>query len=365
MARLTSRASVQVGDRRIEVQTLPVPDELPPGSALLRVEATGICGTDVSQYDGYVRQLMGYDYPVILGHEAVGHLVAVTPEAEAGWGLRVGDRVAVEPSAVCGHCVFCREHEPTLCTERLVYGFVSTDTPPGLWGAYAEYMVLHRDSRLFPMPASMPVEDACLFNAFAGGFDWGAVVPETQPGDDVVIIGPGLRALASVIAAKEAGARNVIVVGRARNPRKIEIAEAFGATHFLRLDADDVSARVREITGGLGAHRVIDYVPHRFDTFELAIDVARPGGTLVPVGFKGKRHPFLLDLLCHKKLTVRGVTGPSPEGYDRGIAALLSGRYPLELLHTDRFTFDRAEDAILTLAGRVEGRDPICITVTA
>jgi len=114
--------------------------------------------------------------------------------------------------------------ETTLCTERFIYGFESTSHLPGLWGAYAEYMVLHPDSRLFSIPESMPIEDACLFNAFGGGFEWGAVVPETRAGDDVVIIGPGLRAMASVVAAKEAGARNIIVVGRARNPLKIEIA---------------------------------------------------------------------------------------------------------------------------------------------
>lgn len=361
----TARASVQIDDQTMEVREFPIPEELPPGYALLRVEATGICGTDVSQYDGAIRRMMGYEYPNILGHEAVGHLAAITPEAEARWNVRVGDRVAVEPSAVCGHCVFCREEQTTLCTDRFIYGFEPTTLLPSLWGAYAEYMVLHPDSRLFPIPEAMKIEDACLFNAFGGGFDWGVVVPETKPGDDVVIIGPGLRAMASVIAAKEAGARNIVVVGRARNPRKIEIVEAFGATHFIRLGQDDVQARVREITGGLGAHRVIDYVPHVTETFALALEIARPGGTVVPVGFKGHEMPFLVDRVCEKKLTIKGVTGPSPEGYDRGIATLMSGRYPLELLHTHRFTFDQAEEAILTLAGRVDGEDPICITVTA
>jgi threonine dehydrogenase-like Zn-dependent dehydrogenase len=360
-----ARASVQIDDRTMEVREFPIPEALAPGYALLRVEATGICGTDVSQFDGALHQIMGYDYPIILGHEAVGHIAAITPEAEARWNARVGDRVAVEPSAVCGHCVFCREEQTTLCTERFIYGFEPTTSLPSLWGAYAEYMVLHPDSRLFPIPETMSVEDACLFNAFGGGFDWGVVVPETKPGDDVVIIGPGLRAMASVIAAKEAGARNIIVVGRARNPLKIEIVEAFGATHFIRLDTDDVRAQVNEITNGLGAHRVIDYVPHVTETFELAMDVARPGGTIVPVGFKGHEMPFLVDRLCERKLTIKGVTGPSPAGYDHGIAALLSGRYPLELLHTHRFTFDQAGEAISTLAGRIEGQDPICITVTA
>ena len=140
------------------------------------------------------------------------------------------------------------------------------------------------------------------------------MVPETKPGDDVVIIGPGLRAMASVIAAKEAGARNIIVVGRARNPLKIEIVEAFGATHFIRLDTDDVRAQVNEITGGLGAHRVIDYVPHVTETFELAMDVARPGGTIVPVGFKGHEMPFVVDRLCEQEAHHQGSDRPVPGG---------------------------------------------------
>jgi threonine dehydrogenase-like Zn-dependent dehydrogenase len=358
-------ASVLIDDQRMEVRSFPLPDELAPGYALLRVEGTGICGTDVSQYDGAVRRVMDYEYPIILGHEAVGHIAAITPEAATRWSLSVGDRVAVEPSAVCGTCVFCHEHQPTLCTNRFIYGFESADVVPSLWGAYSEYMVLHPDSRLFPLPDTLRLEDACLFNAFAGGFDWGVLVPDTQPGDDVVIIGPGLRAMASVIAAKEAGARNVVVIGRGSNPQKIEIVKAFGATEFVKLDDDDVREQVYELTGGLGAHRVIDYVPHVTETFDLALDVARPGGTIVPVGFKGHEMPFLVDRLCSKKLTVKGVTGPSPEAYEHGIAAVTSGRYPLDLLHTHRFTFDQADDAIRTLAGRVPGSDPICITVTA
>ncbi len=362
---LKARASVQIADQKMEIREFPVPDELPPGYAVLRVEATGICGTDVSQYDGVMRRVMNYDYPLILGHEAVGHIVMITPEATAKWGAKTGDRVAVEPAAVCGHCIFCKEHQPTLCTERFIYGFHSTTERPSLWGAYSEYMILHPDSRLFAIPKSMKIEDACLFNAFAGGFDWAVVVPETQPGDDVLIIGPGLRGMASVIAAKEAGARNIIVVGRARNPLKVEIAKAFGATHFIKSGTNDVLAQVREITGGLGAHRVIDYVPHVNETFDLAIDAARPGGTLIPVGFKGHEMPLLLDRIGVKKLTIKGVQGPSAKGYDLGISALMSGKYPLDLLHTHRFTFDEAEEAILTLAGRIEGQDPICITVTA
>ena len=98
--------------------------------------------------------------------------------------------------------------------------------------------------------------------------------------------------MASVMAAKEAGARNIVVVGR-RNPLKIEIVEQFGATHFLKLGTDDVEARVKEITGGLGAHRVIDYVPHATETFDLALAVARPGRHDRPRGVQGSRVPLL------------------------------------------------------------------------
>ena len=189
-------------------------------------------------------------------------------------------------------------------------------------------------------------------------------MPDTQPGDDVVIIGPGLRAMASVIAAIAAGVRNVVVIGRGTNPHKIEIVKAFGATESStrRRRRARAGVRAHRWTGG---HRVIDYVPHATETFDLALDVARPGRDRVPVGFKGHEMPFLVHRLCGKKLTVKGVTGPPPEAYEHGIAAVTSCRYPLDLLHTHRFTFDQADEAIRTLAGRVAGSDPICITVTA
>ena len=263
---------MQVGDQEMEVRELPLPDELPPGYVSLRVEATGICGTDVSRTTAPSGASWATSTHNILGHEA-GHIAAITPEATACWDLDVGARG--DRGRAVGHVrslrVLSRALEMTLRTERFIYGFESTTCSPGLWGAYAEYMVLHPDSRLFSIPEAMPIEDACPFNVLAGGSNWGAVVPETQAGDDVVIIGPGLRAMASVMAAKEGGGaehrrrRPCAESVEDRDRRAVRCHALPQARHRRRRGGGS-----RILTGGLGAHRVIDYVPHVTETFDLA-----------------------------------------------------------------------------------------------
>lgn len=347
-----SRAAVQTGVRKIELASFPVPEHLDPGFGLLRVEASGICGSDVSHYQGASHGAGASEYPAIRGHEALGYIAALTAEGEKEWGVRVGDRVVVEPVASCERCGKCASGRPNLCAERFIYGRRSTLEAPSLWGAFSEYMLIHPHSRLHVIPPEIPVERAALHNALAGAFEWTVKSADTQAGDDVVIIGAGIRGIAGVMAARDAGARNIVMIGRG-NERKEDLARLFGATHVLNARSDDIVAQVREITGG-GAQRIVDYTPQADWAIGAAIDMADMGATIVIVGVKGQPVGFASDRVMFKALTIKGVAGPGDWGYRKAIETIVAGHAPLDQLATHRFSFTETDTAIRTLAGETD-----------
>src|SRR5262245_9536914 len=141
MAPHTTRAVVQTGPRALELREFPIP-EIDADSALLRVEACGICGSDAEQYAGTIP----VEYPIVPGHEPLGVIERIGDRAARRWGVNVGDRVAVETPIPCGHCRACVTGRYNLCRGRgqglFGHGYVPLRHPPGLWGAYADVMYL-------------------------------------------------------------------------------------------------------------------------------------------------------------------------------------------------------------------------------
>ena len=192
-----SRAIVQEGPRQLALRELPIPD-LDDDGALLRIEACGICGSDVEQYTG----ALPVPFPVVPGHEPLGVIARIGDAAAKRWRVDVGDRVAVEAPIPCGHCRNCRIGRYQLCRGRggmFAHGYVPLARAPGLWGGYAEYMHLDAFSIVHRMRADIPAGIAVMFNPLGAGFRWAVDILETGPGDSVLILGPGQRGLASVI----------------------------------------------------------------------------------------------------------------------------------------------------------------------
>src|SRR5207344_910539 len=120
-----------------------------------------------------------------------------------------GDRVCVEALAPCGNCPQCTSGATHLCSGRggiASYGFLSINDPPGLWGGYSEYLYLPPAVGVHPIGESIDPVIATLFNPIGAGFRWAVAMPHLEPGESIVILGPGQRGLGSVIAAREAGA---------------------------------------------------------------------------------------------------------------------------------------------------------------
>ena len=200
-----------------------------------------------------------------------------------------------------------------------------------------------------------------MFNPLGAGFRWAVEMPETGPGDTVVILGPGQRGLASVLACREAGADKIIVTGLAADARKLEIAREFGADATIDVQNEDAKERIRELTGGRGADVVVDVSSYATEPINQAIDFARSGGRIVLAGMKGfKSIPdFISDKIVLKELRVMGAMGVTRSGYASAIRLLEKRRHPVEKMHTHNFKLEEAELAIKTLAREIEGQESI------
>jgi threonine dehydrogenase-like Zn-dependent dehydrogenase len=359
-----SLAVIQTAARKLELREFPIP-EVHDDDGLLRMEVCGICGSDYEQYQG---AFPGMRFPVIPGHEPLGFIEKVGKTAARRWGVREGDRVAVEVLLPCGFCENCRAGAYRLCTGKgrmSAYGYTPCEIAPALWGGYAQHMYLDPHTVMHKVSPKVPAELAVMFNPIGAGIRWAVQLPGTTIGDTIVILGPGQRGLASVIAAKEAGASRIIVTGLKRDAKKLALAREFGATDTINVEEHDAVAAVREMTGGRGADVVVDVTAYATAAVTQAIDMVRRCGTVVLAGTKGP-HPvenFLSDKIVGKEIRVQGALGVDFRAYAPAVKLIESGRFPLEKMHTHTFPLEKAEHAIKILAGEVPGEEAIHIAL--
>lgn len=352
----TSFAMVQTGNRTLEAQDIPIPD-IDDDSALLKLEACGICGSDYEQFEGKLRT----PTPVVPGHEPLGTIARIGDKAAARWGVDIGDRVAVETMISCRHCRSCLAGTYHLCDNRKIYSYIPTTEAPGLWGGYSQYMYLHPNSVVHRVSTELAPEIGVIFNPLGAGFRWAVEMPETQPGDTVVILGPGQRGLACVIACREVGAGTIIVTGLEADEAKLKLAKTYGADHTIDVDNEDVVRRVKEITQGRGADVVVDVSSYATQPVVDALSIVRAGGRVVLAGVKGFKEVagFVSDLVVLKEIKILGAIGVTASGYRSAIRLLESGRVDFELMHTHNFGLEDAELAIRTLAREIPDDESI------
>jgi threonine dehydrogenase-like Zn-dependent dehydrogenase len=327
-----------------------------------------MCGTDVEQYEGAAARAGRLVYPVIPGHETVGRIVELDDATKRVWGLDAGARVAIISGSKCGVCRFCRMDHPGFkpCLNGVTYGFRPTTFGSGLFGGMSEYMHLLPGTMVMPVPDDLSIEDAVFFNPLAAGFDWAVRAAGTQVGDTVLVLGAGQRGLACVIAAREAGAGQIIVTGLERDRRRLAIAADLGATTTVNVDSEDVVTIVRDLTNGVGAHRIVDATPYASQPVLDALEAAAWGATIVFAGIKAGRPvpEFPVDAIIHKVLNVVGVLGTSVWASEKAMETIASKRYALQALHTHTVGLDEVDWAVRVLGGEVDGEDAIHITVT-
>ena len=312
----------------------PVPDPAVqvPTDAVVRIDTTTICGTDLHILRGDVAEVRP---GTVLGHEAVGTVVDV---GDAVTTLAEGDRVLVSCITSCGRCRFCKEAKYGLCTGG--GGWIFGHLIDGLQAEYAR--VPFADTSVYKVPDEL-TDDQVLFLAdiLPTAFECGVLNGRVEPGDTVAIVGAGPIGLAAVMTAKLFTPGKIVAIDLAE--ARLEKALEFGADVVVDNGREDAVARIMELTDGLGADVAIEAVGVP-DTFELCAELIRPGGRLANVGVHG--HPATLHL---ERLWIRDVlitTGLVDTSTTPKLLRLISeGRLDPTPFATHRFELGEAMEA--------------------
>ena len=298
------------------------------GEVLVRVDACGICGTDLHILDGRSRSTP----PVVLGHEYAG----IVEDAARGSSVQAGTRVAVDPNISCGTCFYCRRGLVHLCSNLRALG-VDID------GGMAEYSIVPV-RQLHQLPKDLSPDEGALIepvSCIVHGLDRANV----RPGDSVIIIGGGAAGLLMLQLVVRAGAAMTLVI----EPRsqKRDLAKRLGA-NFVMDPADDIVARVRELTQ-VGADVVIECVG-RPETMRMSLDLARRGGTVeffgvCPIGATIDIEP---NAIYAKELTIVG-SYVNPHTFTRAAALLRAKAVKASDLEIRHFPLDGVHEAFSTL----------------
>jgi threonine dehydrogenase-like Zn-dependent dehydrogenase len=349
-------AAVKVGPATTELREMPLP-EVPPDAALMKVEVAGVCGTDVSQYPLPLRGA-----PIIMGHENVGYLARVGRKFAEHKGVREGDLMFLEHYLPCGHCEWDHigEYRHCAATEwfydpnAVRYGYTAIDKAPSLWGGFSQYLYLPLNAVLHKVPDGLTPELAGIATPMSNGVQWAVMDGGVGYGTTVLIQGPGQQGLCCVMASKQAGAERIIVTGRGRDAKRLEVAKALGADVAVDVDAEDSLARVLEVTGGRGVDVVVDCtVGAGAAPTLLGIEAAkRRGATMVVQAEGSSTFPdFPLGRLTRKGMTLKSARGHSWRAVELALRHLASGRFPLDLMTTHRFTLSEVDYAIRSVGG--------------
>ncbi len=324
----------------IQIGELPIP-KVGPEDVLLRVKAAGICGSDVHTYEwagGYER-LMAYKtkyMPVVMGHEFAGEVAEVGCEVI---GVKPGDRVVYQ-SGFCGRCVFCRTGRHQLCDQKIVQGRIGIEKQGGM----AEYVAINsRQNILREIPAGVSFEEAAQSQPTAEALhmvDQG----EIFRGEAVVVLGAGPIAVTVAQAAKIAGASPVIMTGLSQDKYRLSIAKSLGADETIDVEREDPIAKVKTITGGLGAAKVFE-VSGSPKALNQGLEILSKGGTLVAFGIYPESISinFTQRIILEMK-TIRGIYGASQSAWSKTLELMKSGALKLAPLITHRLPLERADE---------------------
>jgi 2-desacetyl-2-hydroxyethyl bacteriochlorophyllide A dehydrogenase len=276
----------------VQVDDVPEPEISAADDAVVRIEASGICGSDLHIFHGRHPVEQGFT----IGHEFVGRVIAagdgVTQVAE-------GDRVVGCFVTACGSCWFCRHGAFHKCVDAKIFGHGQISG--GLQGAQAEQVLVpHANLTLRKAPESVS-DDAALFAGDVLATGYHAVTSlDVAMGDTVAILGLGPVGLCAVQVAKAAGAAKIIAIDTV--PERLEMARTLGAEP-VHLTEEDPRAAVKAVTGGRGVDACIEAVGHP-DALEMAIRLTRSAGRLNITGVYGARTEVHMALLWNKGLTV-------------------------------------------------------------
>ena len=310
--------------------------EVGAGDVLIKLEAVGVCGSDVHYYQHGVVGDFKVTFPFILGHECAGTVVEVGAGVR---GVHVGDRVAVEPGVPCGKCEMCRTGHYNLCPD---VKFLAT---PPYDGCLMEYLAFPAEY-VYKLPENMTAEMGALVEPTAIGMN-AALTGGVKTGDTVVIFGAGCIGLVSLLAAKAAGAARAVVVDLL--PLRLAKALELGADAVVDSSQADLDERLRQACEGRGADVVLDCAGVN-PTIRAAVQIARPAAAIVIVGMGANEISGVpLGPISTKELRITSLFRYK-NLYPRTIAAIASGKLDVSGIVSKRFAFDETPEAFASAA---------------
>ena len=319
--------------------------------AVLKMEIVGVCGTDWYYYQD---ESASSSFPLILGHECVGRVHQIGEGASTKWSVHQGDRVGVLEVIPCGVCQTCQLNlgNKFLCSNPKRYGTICTTVEPSLWGGFSEFMYVDPKSILFRIPEEIPRDVASLIVPISNGIDWarkGAPADGTM--NTILVIGSGQHGLGCVVAAKNAGVSNIIVIGLSKDSKRLDVARSLGADHTIEADTKDVLSSVKDFTSGSLADAVINVTDGSPESFLTSLELARKGGTVVMSGYSHSvLNDFRSDMIIEKALTVKGVRGRELGSVNEALNLMMEKSFPLKLLCSHDFSLQETDSALRTFA---------------
>ena len=313
-------------------EEVPDPVIVEPTDAIVRIDVSTICGTDLHILKGDVPETLP---GTILGHEAVGTIVEV---GSAVTTLEPGDQVLVSCITSCGRCRFCKERHYGLCTGG--GGWIFGHTIDGLQAELAR--VPFADTSVYKLPEGLTPEDVIfLADILPTAYEVGVLNGGVQPGDSVAVVGAGPIGLAAIMTAKLFTPSRVIAIDLA--DARLQKALEFGADVAINDGREDAVEEIRKLTDGLGVDVAIEAVGVP-ETFELCTAIVRPGGRVANVGVHGHSATLHLETLWIRDVTI--TTGLVDTFTTPQLMRLIAERRldPSQFA-THRFALSQTEDA--------------------
>ncbi|UCB43339.1 MAG: zinc-dependent dehydrogenase [Dehalococcoidales bacterium] len=313
------RVAMWYNNRDVRIEEMPVP-EIGPGELLVRIEASGICGSDVMEWYRLERA------PLVLGHEIGGQVVEV---GEGVYGYQIDDRVAVAHHVPCNVCHYCLTDHHTACETLRQTNFY-----PGGFAEYVRLPEINVDRGVFVLPDNVSYEEAAFVEPLACVLR-GQRIAGVMPGNSVLVIGSGIAGLLHVLLTRSLGAGRIMATDISEY--RLEAARRLGADVTIHAE-EDIPARLREANSGRLADTVI-VCTGAVSAIDQAFESVDRGGTILlfaPTD-PGVTIPISInDLLFRNDITLTTSYAGSPADYQTALDLIASGTVPVQQMITHR-----------------------------
>jgi 2-desacetyl-2-hydroxyethyl bacteriochlorophyllide A dehydrogenase len=324
---------VAPGSGHVEYTDHPDP-EVRPGQVIIEVRAAGVCGTDISLHnwtESMVREFRPHP-PLVMGHEFAGVVCEVGPGVTS---FKAGDRVTANPIMYCGTCFFCQAGQPSICDNRPQLGLQ-------LNGCFARFVTV-RQENVYRVPPEVSFDTAAMSELLCVSLHALDRVP-VCPGDTVVVVGAGPMGHLMLLAARAAGASQLVMTGLREDRDRLRVAESLGARTILA-DEQEPAELVRGLTRGLGADVVFECAGQPAG-IPQALSLVRKGGRIGVLGQGAADVAFNPAILSYREITLTGIRSYDAKVWHRSHDVLAGRSLPLETLVTHRLPLEEAVRAI-------------------